>query len=261
MTARGADRLDLESGDARAVFEAEGARLVSLRLGGRELLRTEDPRADVWYGAFLMVPWVGLLSDAMLPFDGVTYAMPANWGDDSLHGLARLADFAVGGDTLSAPLPGPWPFGARVTVEPVLSENALRVTIRVDAAAERMPVAVGWHPWFARTVEGSGPGVVDLPATARMRERDEAGAPTGAWGDPGEGPWDDCFATEDAVGLRWPGAGTLTVSSTAGFVGVFDGEETGVAIEPMTAPPGPVDDVIAPGSPAVLVVTLTWESE
>jgi len=260
VSADGADRLVLESGDARAVFDPAGARLVSLRLGGRELLRTEDPRADVWYGAFLMVPWAGLLADAVLPFDGVEHPMPANWGDDSLHGLARLADFDVSGTTLSAPLPQPWPFDARVTVEPVLSENALRVTIRVDAVADRMPVAVGWHPWFARTVDGSGPGVVDLPVTARKRERDDAGMPTGSWVDPGEGPWDDCFATEDAVALRWPGAGALTVSSTAGFIGVFDGEESGVAIEPMTAPPGPVDDVIAPGSPAVLTAALSWES-
>jgi aldose 1-epimerase len=261
MTISGADQLVLETGDARAVFDSAGARLTSLRLGGRELLRTDDARADVWYGAFLMVPWAGLLPDAVLHFGGDDYAMLANWGDDSLHGMARFAEFEISGNTLFADLPHPWPFDAAVTVAPVLSEDALQVSIRLDAKAHRMPGGIGWHPWFARTLDGSGPAAVELPGTARKRERDASGAPNGSWIDPGEGPWDDCFATDDAVTLRWPDAGALMVSSNAGFIGVFDGEESGVAVEPMTAPVGPVDDVVEPGDPALLVVTLTWMSE
>lgn len=251
------DALVLETATSRAVFSLDGARILSLQFDGRELLRTSDPREDVWFGGFVMAPWAGLLRHATLRFDETDYTLPVNWDGHSLHGVGRFARFRVIGGELVAPLPQEWPLGGHLAVVPQLAPDSLRVMFTVTAGAHAMPVALGWHPWFARS-GAAGAASVRLPSGATKLERGQDGLATGEWVSPGEGPWDDCFTTDGAVEVDWPGAGTLTVSSDGGYVGVFDGEESGIAVEPMTAPVETLPTVLQPGESLSLHVTLTW---
>lgn len=47
-----------------------------------------------------------------------------------------------------------WPLGGRAEQVIELHPGQLRLTLRVRAAHEAMPVALGWHPWFARAADG-----------------------------------------------------------------------------------------------------------
>jgi hypothetical protein len=166
-----------------------------------------------------MVPWCGLLRGGRLDFAGETYHLPATWEGHSLHGLARFADFDDCTGTLVGQLPAEWPFGGRVELTPNLSDRALVLEISVIAEHHSMPVAIGWHPWFARHVGASGPLTVGIPADARLLERADDGDPTGRWVDVGAGPWDDCLRTAAPVELTWAGAGRLLIGSDGGYVG------------------------------------------
>ena len=252
--------LILETGRSRAVFSVRGARLLSLEFDGRELLRTDDARGDVWYGAFVMAPWAGLLRGATLLYSGKEYALPANWDGHSLHGVARFADFAAVGGELVGSLPPIWPFGGFVTVAPRLDETSFDVLFTVTAGDESMPVALGWHPWFRRSIAASKPLVLRLPDDARKLARDAAGLPTADWNDVGDGPWDDCLRTASAVELEWPDVGTLSVATTGGFIGIYSGEDSGVAVEPMNAPVESLPIELAPGESVSLSVRMEWRA-
>lgn len=251
--------LILQADEARAVFDPDGARMTSLQFGGHELLRTEDTREDVWFGAFIMAPWAGLLRDGRLSHDDVEYALPLNWGGHSLHGIARFAEFDETAGVLTAALPPLWPLGGLITITPILHSDELQIRFTVTAGEFAMPASIGWHPWFARSLGGSE-AIVLLPDDAERLERGDDGLPTGGWVTPGDGPWDDCFRTGKPVVIRWPGVGTLTVSSSGGFVGVFDGEATGIAVEPMTAPVETLPHLLHAGESHSLEVTLRWST-
>jgi aldose 1-epimerase len=253
-------RLTLHAGPATsAAFDPDdGARLVSLRFDGHELLRSADSRADVWFGGFPMVPWAGLLREARLEFDGSTYSMPTNWGADSLHGLLRLCRFEVQDGELKADFPPVWPFGGTLRMTPTLTAESLRIAFTVTAGDRRMPAAIGWHPWFATVLADGSPLSVTLPHDIARMERNDAGLPTGSWVEPGPGPWDDCFRTDHPLELGWSGVGSLSVHSSGGFVGVYDGEESGIAIEPMNAPAESLPHTLDAGESLTLTVNLEW---
>lgn len=242
-------------------FSCDGGRATSLRFDGRELLRTGDARGGVWFGAFPMAPWAGLVSGARLHFDGRTHPLPANWGADSLHGVARLAEYHESDVGLVADLPPSWPFGGRFEISVAARDRSVELGFTITAGATAMPAAIGWHPWFARRIDGAEPLSFALPDGAEKMERTAEGVPTGRWVDPGDGPWDDCFQTDGAIQLRWPGAGTLRVSSDGGYLGLFDGEADGVAVEPMNAPAGTLPHRLEPGEELSLTVRLDWSPE
>jgi hypothetical protein len=132
---------------------------------------------------------------------------------------------------------------------PNLSDRALVLEISVIAEHHSIPVAIGWHPWFARHVGASGPLTVGIPADARLLERADDGDPTGRWVDVGAGPW---------VELTWAGAGRLLIRSDGGYVGLYDGQEHGVAAVPMNATPERLPTTLGPGQRSTLTVTLEW---
>lgn len=231
--------------------------MTSLQFDGHELLRTDDPREDVWFGAFILAPWAGLLREGRLHHDDVNYEMPLNWDGHSLHGVARFAVFEETDGPLIATLPPQWPFGGKITVTPRLSGELLEVRLTVTAGGSSMPVAVGWHPWFRRALDGIDASV-SLPDDAARLERDDDGLATGRWTAPGNGPWDDCFRTAKPVDVRWPGIGALSVGSAGGYIGIFDGEASGIAVEPMTAPVGTLPKILNPGESLSLDVVLRW---
>ncbi|MCM2387609.1 aldose 1-epimerase [Streptomyces albipurpureus] len=249
-----------ESDTVRAEFHLDGGRLGSLRIRGRELLHSSDPREDVWFGGFLMVPWAGVLPDRTVEFDGERHVLPANWGEHSLHGLARGAEFTAVPGGIRATMPGTWPFGGTVELEAHAGEDRLSVSIRIDAKGSPLPAAIGWHPWFRRRVDGAELSFA-LPGDAEQRELDASGAPTGRWTAPRPGPWDDCFRTARPIELRWGGMGTLRLHSDGGYLGLYDGQPDAVAVEPMNAPPGTLPHRVEPGGSLALTAELEWSDE
>lgn len=265
-----ADRVVLESGDARLTIDAAaGGRFASLIVAGHELLVTEG-NGPIWWGCYPMAPFAGRIRDGRFRFRGRTYELPLTMPPHAIHGTVLDRPWNVTSVTaeraeLTTDLGPDWPFRGRVVLAVALLPGGLEATLEVQAR-DAMPVAVGWHPWFRRTIDGSE-ALLEFEANA-MYARGPDGLPTGAVGPPTPRPWDDAFA--DVVRpprLTWPGVLALDLRSTAPFWVVFDERDEAICVEPQTAPPDAfnlaaavgVDPPMAtPGRPASVAMAWRW---
>lgn len=260
-------RLVLEAADARLeVSPVDGGRISSLVVHGSELLVTEGASSVMW-GSFPMVPFAGRIRHGRFRFDDRDVQLAINFGPDAIHGTVFERPWQVDDPTtLSIDLGPGWPFAGRVVQGFALTDDALEVTLRLEAD-EPMPAALGWHPWFRRRLT-SGPGRPAPPSApveihldaAWMYLRDADDIPTGELVVPPAGPWDDCFTgLRSTPRLTWPGVLELEVSSSCDHLVVYDQPRDAVCVEPQTAPPDFVNiapSTTIPGVP--LVATMTW---
>lgn len=275
------------AGAVRAAIDpAAGGRLASLEVAGAERLvgppQHDDPLDSLHWGCFPMAPWAGRLRDATVPWRGRTVPVTPTLGPHGLHGVAwqlphtvRQRDASTA--ELACLLPrSRWPFGGRLRQRLELARDGLMWTLTVEAASA-MPVAVGWHPWFARPTEG------DLGLTVRgqrVLETDEALLPTGRVrqaseaedlrGGPALGERRLDHAVVDAVApatVRWPDL-TLTVTWDDPITAVVvHSPPEGVCVEPQTAWPDAItlaaqgrDDtgLVTLAGGEVLTATMWW---
>ena len=257
--------MQLTSEDCVATFDpADGGRLASFRVDGRELLVSHG--ADVFHsGSFVMAPWVGRLRDARFTYEGQTYGFPANSGPHALHGLATGRPWRPTGDgELSLELEAPWPWPCRVVQRTELAPG--RAIFRIELHARTvMPAAVGWHPWFVRRLAGAtSSSELQLKIEpGLMWANDAAGLPDGTLTAPAPRPWDYCFRDlEKSPVVSWPGELELTVSSDCEDWVIYEREEAGVCVEPWTAPPNslnlPSPRIVTPDAPLTATMTWTW---
>ena len=74
---------------------------------------------------------------------------PAVRNLESREPSRHLAD--KGYATLAIQLPpDEWPMGARVRQRVEVSRAGVRLQAEIEAGADAMPAALGWHPWFLR---------------------------------------------------------------------------------------------------------------
>jgi aldose 1-epimerase len=232
-----------------------------------------DAPADGAHGMPL-VPWPNRVGDGRYSFDGRDLQLALTEPDrhNAIHGLLRWvewepvqheADRVVVAARIH-PQPGyPWDLG--VQVEYALAGGGLTVTTTAtNLGAETCPYATGQHPYLS-----PGQGLVDactLTVSASTRLLcDERGLPTGEepvagtaydWSAGrrlGEQVVDHAFTDlgREADGLAWtrlrgPDGATVGLWQDAsyGVLQVFTGDtlapgrrRTGLAAEPMTAPP------------------------
>lgn len=258
-------QMRLSAGDVTATFDpADGGRLTSFTIGDREIL-VQSGRDIFHWGSFVIAPWVGRLRDGKLSSGEAEYDFPLNSGPHAVHGTVTSKPWTVTGDgAMEIEFEKPWPWRGRVVQQATLSEDSFTCTIELHAD-EAMPAAVGWHPWFRRTLVGPDGGAssdIELDARpGKMYANDGTGLPSGELIDPIDRPWDYCFidlARPPVV--RWPGTLELTVRSDCSHWVLYDQEESGICIEPWTAPPNslnmPNPTIVTPGHP--LVTTMTW---
>lgn len=153
----------LAAGDDRAEIDPDnGARISSLVAGGRQRLLTRessDGSATGW-GCFLMAPWAGRISNAVIPFRGLRHPVRKNLSPHAIHGVGfdkrwKVVNADDSGCELTLTMPeDEWPFGGRLTHRVTLSEGRLDLRAEVSSGDTAMPVSLGWHPWFARPQGG-----------------------------------------------------------------------------------------------------------
>ena len=264
------DRIVLESADARLTIDpAAGGRFASLVVGGHELLVTEGD-GPIWWGCYAMAPFAGRIRDGRFRFRGRGYRLPLTMPPNAIHGTVLDRRWEVSSATadraeLVTDLGPDWPFRGRVVETVALLAGGLEATLEVRAR-DAMPVALGWHPWFRRSI-GASEAQLEFEANG-MYVRGADGLPTGAVLPPTPRPWDDAF-TEVVVPprLTWPGVLTLDLRSTAPFWVVFDERTDAICVEPQTAPPdafnlaaamGVDPPVATPDRPATVVMAWRW---
>ncbi len=261
----------LSAGDATLEMSpADGGRLASFTVGGRELLVTgpSDPMA---WGCYPMVPWAGRIRYGRFAFDGRDYQLPLGLPPHAIHGIVFDRPWRVDdATTLSVDLGPPWPFAGRVVQRVTLEPGRLVLTLELHAA-ERMPATLGWHPWFRRRLDPDSAVPHGEPAEAVLRldagsmyVRDADGIPTGALVAPRPGPWDDCFTDlRAAPTLRWPGLLELELRSDASDWVVYTEPAHAICVEPQTGPPDALNLrplVVEPGRPLEATMEWRWRS-
>lgn len=196
----------LAAGDLSATVAADALLEVrSLRHEDDELLVAAadlPPRATVHgraAGITFLHPWANRVGRDTYTYDGVRAALgagdPALARDDNglaIHGLLALGSAAWRWEALDTPrravarldhegAPGsPFPFPHTVRVAFALRAGRLEVTTTtVAAGAHAVPVAHGWHPYFALPGSPRTAWRLALPARRHLT-LDAQGLPTGA---------------------------------------------------------------------------------
>lgn len=273
MTANraGADVVILRWDDAiLAVDPVMGGRLASLVVGGHELLVTEGD-GPIYWGCYPMVPFAGRVRDGRFRFAGRRHQLPLTMPPNAIHGtvLDRPWHVMTRSDQhveLVTDLGPDWPFQGEVVQTVALVAGGLEASLELRAA-EPMPVVLGWHPWFRRTIDGTA-AALDFEARSQYL-RGQDGLPTGATVPPTPRPWDDAFT--DLVippRLTWPGIARLELRSDAPFWVVFDERPDAICVEPQTGPPdafnlaaaiGVDPPVAAPDRPVSIAMAWRWQ--
>jgi aldose 1-epimerase len=245
--------------------------MASLIVEGSELLARTGSGPLSW-GCYPMVPYPGRIRDGTFEFDGRRIELPRNLPPHAIHGTVFERPWTVVDDrTLSIDLGPDWPFAGRVTQRFDLGGHELRASLTLEAD-EPMPGAVGWHPWFPRSLTGSAaqPAAPSPPAllrfdAAHMFVRDATGIPTGELIEPTAPPWDDCFTgLRSAPMLTWPGILSLELSSSCDCWVVYDEPADTICVEPQSSPPDFVHldpAVVMPGQPLTATMTWRWQRD
>ena len=267
----------LSAGPATAVVDLDdGCRLASLSFAeGLELIgRDEDAPASspFHHGAFPMAPWAGRIRHGRFSFGGRDVQLPVNFEVHAIHGTVCDRPWVASGDARHewrCDLDERWPFGGHVVQRAELHPDRLRLELEVHAAAEPMPVTLGWHPWFRRVV-GGAEAVVSFRAERQYR-KDADGLPDGTCIRPGPiddaddagVPLDDCFTDlRGTPSITWPGVGRLDVESDADHLVVYTAPASARCVEPQTGPPDAPNlglaTVVEPGRPLAAWMELRW---
>ena len=262
----------LRAGRARAAVDvADGGRLVSLTLDGVEVLGSERPKTDEpsgWFhGCFPMAPYVGRVAGARFNFEERDYILPANAGQDAGHGVVFDVPWQIAGPQTSTALSietcfdERWPFGGCAEQEFCLSDSQLRITLTVRNGLRRMPVMMGFHPWFRRDI-GTGAAAYDV--RPGLRHVPSSNAYAGEFTTVlGTRPWDDVFTQfETPPSISWPGGPTLNLTSNSDTWVVFEQLENAFCIEPVSDPPGSLGAQkalsVGPGEEVEIWINIEW---
>lgn len=283
--------VELVAADAATAVDLErGGRLASLRVGGLELLVTSpnDNDRSMGWGSFLMAPWPGRLAGGRLAWRGTELQLLRNHGRHAIHGTVFDRPWRLERSTalmceLAIELERDrWPFGGSVRQSIALSSGALHLSAEVVAEVP-MPAAIGWHPWFRRTIGTDDGSRVRLSLQAQGRLERLAMIPTGRVLSPqgpsdlhrgptlGQRRLDDTFVgVEGTPRLAWPEL-TLAfeIPPPLSVVTVYT-PGNAVCVEPQTAWPNALAlsgseaeragaAIVEPGRPLRIGWTLRWE--
>lgn len=253
------------SDGGKATIDLEGGRLASLEIDGHEVLVTEGDKPTRW-GSFPMIPWCGRLAEGRFDWYGKEYQFPLTSPPHANHGVAhlqtwRLLDHGESVINIALDMGFPWTFGGTIRQRFEITDDRLTIEARVEAGDYAMPVMIGWHPWFRRSLDIGEPAELTVAPRARY-ETDEALVPTGRIIDVGPEPWNDCFVDlEDAPVISWPGALDLTVSSDLDHWVVYTEPEHALCVEPQSGPPNQFNlrpRRLAPGQRFSAYMALRW---
>ena len=151
---------------ALTVAPGFGARMVSFRHAGRDLLRpTPDSvlAKPIVYGfaGFPLMPYSGPLFGPGFSFAGVSYILDRTVREEpsATHGDSWIVPFGIrhrSSDVLELemthePGPGSFPFRYRGEIRYSLSKNGLAILLRVRSCDHRpVPAGLGIHPYFPK---------------------------------------------------------------------------------------------------------------
>jgi aldose 1-epimerase len=194
---------------------------------------------DLTWGWFAMAPFAGRIKNGVVrDLKGNEYQLPTNFDPPhALNGQAVLSSWEdLGGGRQFLELPSPYD-GASVTQSYEILDNAIRWSLDYEANGCDLPITLGFHPWFAREIDKGDSAELMFKAN-KMFKRGDDHLPTGELITPTDPPWDDAFT--EVIGVPeiiWLGAARVSIESDSHYWVIFNQDDEGIYIEPMTSPP------------------------
>ena len=247
------------------------------RRGGRWLALTPDCRPDsprpragqdesvpLAAASFHMVPYSNRVRDGRFEFEGRAHELPEP-ERHAIHGMVRKRPWRL----VSHGVDGPdrararcafdssehegfgWPWPIACAIDHALDGATLRSRISLTNRGDSpMPAGLGWHPYFAREIDGAPPEL-ELPVEAVFPDADGDCLPDGppvalpealdfraARALDPERRIDCCLAGLDgAVRIRWPGAGVglrMRADPLCRYLVLFNPAAPHFAVEPVS---------------------------
>jgi aldose 1-epimerase len=253
-------------GAAISVDAANGGRLTSLTVGGLEILGSTTPRPgappEIFYGCFVMAPFVGRTAHGRFSFGGREWNLPLNFGPHAIHGFVFDRPWETAGHTMQIELDERWPFGGTVTQHFQLTPHSLTIAVRIENEHRSMPAITGFHPWFRREVGAVPDPQIDFrPDTSYVC--DDSGIPTHSTPGTLARPWDDSFTdVQAAPQIHWGGALQVQIASAGRFWIVCETLPDAFCVEPLSGPVNGLNTaaatIVEPGAPLLHDMTISW---
>uniref|UniRef100_UPI0037536E6C aldose 1-epimerase n=1 Tax=Sphingomonas sp. TaxID=28214 RepID=UPI0037536E6C len=208
--------------------------------------------ASFSFGGAILLPFANRITGRELgagreietPILGETKRLPRNWGGKrpgarryAMHGLMLAEPFSdlvreeqrILARRDFASFDGRWPSSTAVEVEWRLADGGLELSVTAhNAGRQRLPIGIGWHPWFAVQSGRRDQAQLRLPASLRtgVTDYDEV-LPTGELLSVSQTPYDfrqpgalgqlyldDCFTGLD------PGPLVIELADSASGLGI-----------------------------------------
>ena len=216
---------------------SRGASLLSLQIGGRELLHDFGDQWHQWAAGAVMFPFpVRMASGTVMAFEGAEYHWPIN--DEkhraALHGFTPWKEFELA--QLPNGIQASWnydgskeyyPFPCRLTIRYTLDQEGLNLSGRIDNLGKaNLPFHMGWHPYF----KTNAPALHPVPIN-RLKKNEVS--------HPGEKiPFEGFDWTEEVDGAFFMDSvelGDVSIQPLSAITQVFrPADAPFVAIEPIT---------------------------
>lgn len=198
-------------------------------------------------GCYPMAPWAGRIRNNHIDWCGQSLNLTPSYQEFALHGLlldqpVECAYKSESGDAASIEFTADisdWFAPLRIVMQWRLYADRIESTITaLTDSIDRVPVVLGWHPWFVNSLDSSENLVLQVDS-AQLAVR-EGWYPTGEFRQvlDFDSPFDDCFRIpSQQVNLHWGSKLQLQVKNSHAWFVIYNGAPGFICVEPQTAPP------------------------
>lgn len=237
--------LRIESDEHSVLIDPHvGGRIVSWKIAGVDVLADAGDH-PIRGGMYVMAPWVGRLAHAAVVFERESYPQPLTYKQWAIHGsmpfgpcnVERVSETELRVEHVT---PLSWPVEMRVSMSWKVSKLGLTSSAEISTREGSFPAAIGWHPWFLKTLSNGSTATYRLESTQQF-QIDEDFIVTGEVIPKTSGPHDDSFIVPTRrAEISWGGFRTVNIETSAEYFHLFETEKL-VCLEPETSPPNGVN--------------------
>ncbi len=236
-----------------------GGRIMSWQIDGVDVLAPAEVH-PIRGGMYVMAPWVGRLKDATITYKNQHHPQSLTYKHWAIHGSMPFSECEVSLISESEVIihhttPSTWPAPMNIDVTWKVSSIGLLSTSKISTTDGEFPAAIGWHPWFLKTLSNGSSATYSFDSNQQFAV-DEDLIVTGNLIEKTEGPHDDSFILKSGEAeIRWNGFRTMKIQTSARYLHLFETERL-VCLEPETSPPNGVNlvnegfsDIVSPERP------------
>jgi aldose 1-epimerase len=240
--------MKLEFNDITCNINPRGAYLEELKTDNYEIIRKSPDGHSTHGGSAVLFPFGNRIRNAEYKYMNKEYRLPANDGENSIHGLVRDLDFDYDGGSSYVEFyrhfqSDSYPGEAMIKIKYEIGKNSFKTTFKVKSITGLIPVEIGFHPYF----KVNGKYSVSYKGTMEKLEYVDTHFPDGKTfpvdlngKELNSMNLDNTFYTNSSITLHDNFHSIIIRRTNMPYLVIYNGQYAGnnsVAIEPMTGAP------------------------